>query len=251
MHLILTGATGLVGSGVLNQMLPLIPENISKLTILSRGPVPMAEGKPGITIIEHNNFNEYPASLLKSLQGAEGCVWAQGVAQSQVGKEEYITITRDYPLSAAKAFSNLADTFKFVYISGEGATTKPGIFTQLFATVKGECENSLLNMAKENTSFKPYSLRPAFVDSHSDAAVRQAVAGRQLPFSYRVLGSFGPLVRILTPGIVSPTQDIGMAATVLAMGDGKRLDGSGVSEGGRILSNEAIRRIAKEGFPSS
>ncbi|PGH36643.1 hypothetical protein GX50_00505 [[Emmonsia] crescens] len=252
MHLILTGATGLVGSGVLNQMLPLIPGQISKLTILSRGPVPMAEGNPGITIIEHKNFEEYPASVLKSLKGAEGCVWAQGVAQSQVGKEEYITITKDYPLAAARAFNTLADTFKFVYISGTFlATTKPGTFTQLFATVKGECEQSLLDMSKGNTSFKPYSLRPAFVDSSSDAAVREATANRQLPLIYRAIGAFGPLFRAFLPGIVSPTQEIGMVATALAMGDGKILGGSGISEGGRILSNEAIRRIAKERFASS
>lgn len=31
---------------------------------------------------------------------------------------EYITITKDYPLAAARAFNTLADTFKFVYISG-------------------------------------------------------------------------------------------------------------------------------------
>ncbi|OJD13772.1 hypothetical protein AJ78_05800 [Emergomyces pasteurianus Ep9510] len=251
MHLILTGATGLVGSGILNQMLPLIPEQISKLTILSRGPVPMADGKPEITIIKHKNFNEYPASILKSLEGAEGCIWAQGVSQSQVCKEEYITITKDYPLAAAKAFSNLADTFKFVYISGEGATTKPGIFTQLFATVKGECEQALLDMSKANASFKPYSLRPAFVDPHSDAAVREATANRSLPLAYRVLSPLGPLFRTFAPGIMSPTQEIGMAATALAMGDGKGLEGSGVSEGGRILSNEAIRRIAKRRFAAN
>ncbi|OJD21920.1 hypothetical protein ACJ73_06738 [Blastomyces percursus] len=87
MHLILTRPTGLVGSGVLNQMLPLIPGRISKLTILSRGRVPMAEGKQGVTVIEHKKFNEYPASLLKRLHGAEGCVWAQGIAQSQVGRK--------------------------------------------------------------------------------------------------------------------------------------------------------------------
>ncbi|EEQ89130.2 nucleoside-diphosphate-sugar epimerase [Blastomyces dermatitidis ER-3] len=167
----------------------------------------MAEGKPGVTVIEHKNFNEYPTSLLKLLEGAEGLF-----------------------------------TFQ--------ATTKPGKFTQLFATVKGECEQPLIEMAHKIPAFKPYSLQPAFVDSVSDEAVKQATANRQLPLSYRVLGAFTPLIRNFIPSIVSPTQDIGLAATVLAMGDGKGLDGSGVSEGGRILSNEAIRRIAKDGFTS-
>ncbi|PGH16310.1 hypothetical protein AJ79_01852 [Helicocarpus griseus UAMH5409] len=248
MHLILTGATGLVGSGILNQMLPLIPGEISKLTILSRGPVPMAEGKPGATVIEHKNFNEYPPALLKSLEGAEGCVWAQGIAQSLVSKEDYITITKDYPLSAAKAFSNLADNFKFVYISGTGATTKPSMFTQLFSVVKGECEQALLDMFKQNPAFKPYSMRPAFIDTVSDPAVRAVTAHRQVPLAHRVAGTLGPLFRTLTPGLVSPTQDIGRVAIALAMGDGRRLEGSGIADEGRILENLAIRRIAKEGL---
>ncbi|OJD21921.1 hypothetical protein ACJ73_06739 [Blastomyces percursus] len=105
-------------------------------------------------------------------------------------------------------------------------------------------------MSHKNPAFKLYPLRPAFVDSISDEAVRQATANRQLPLSYRVLGHFTPLIRTLVPGIVSPTQGIGLAAMVLAEGDGKELEGSGVSEGSRIPSNEAIRRIAKDGFAS-
>ncbi|KAJ7610771.1 hypothetical protein FB45DRAFT_875534 [Roridomyces roridus] len=43
-------------------------------------------------------------------------------AQTQVDKNEYVRITYDYPLAAAKAFSTLSekDHFNFVYVSGEG-----------------------------------------------------------------------------------------------------------------------------------
>lgn len=87
MRLILTGATGLVGSATLNHILSLPPGQISRLFILSRSPVPMAEGKPNVTVIEHKDFNEYGPELLEKLKGADGCIWAQGISQTQVSKE--------------------------------------------------------------------------------------------------------------------------------------------------------------------
>ncbi|KAK2795149.1 hypothetical protein FQN52_006075 [Onygenales sp. PD_12] len=250
MHLILTGATGLVGSGVLNQMLQLIPGEISKLTILSRRPVPMADGAEGVTVIEHKDFETYPPELLKQLQGAEGCVWAQGISVSLVNKEDYVKITKDYPLAAAKAFSRLSDSFKFVYISGAGVTTKPGPFTQFFAQIKGETESSLLSLPTTDPAFaslKPYSLRPGMVDSATDPAVISATTDRNASLVERLIKPTAPLWRAFLPGLVSPTQEIGIAATRLAMGGGGVVGGDGVEEG-RILSNEVIRRLAREGF---
>lgn len=87
MRLILTGATGLVGSAALNHILNLPKGEISALYILSRSPVPMAENQPNVTVIQHKNFNEYPPDLLEKLKGADGCIWAQGISQSLVSKE--------------------------------------------------------------------------------------------------------------------------------------------------------------------
>ena len=72
MRLILTGATGVVGSAALNHILSLPMGEISALYILSRSPVPAAENKENVTVIEHKNFNEYPPDLLKKLKGAGG-----------------------------------------------------------------------------------------------------------------------------------------------------------------------------------
>ena len=87
MRLILTGATGLVGSGVLNHILSLPKGEISQLYILSRNPVPMAENQPNVTVIEHKDFSQYSPGLLEELKGAHGCIWALGVSQTQVSKE--------------------------------------------------------------------------------------------------------------------------------------------------------------------
>lgn len=85
MHLILTGATGMVGSACLNHMLT--NNSIISVSILSRRPVPMAEGKAKAKVILHNDFDQYPKETLGQLKGATGCVWALGVSQNDVSKE--------------------------------------------------------------------------------------------------------------------------------------------------------------------
>jgi len=85
MHLILTGATGLVGSGVLNHMLQ--TPSITQISILSRRPVAQAEGHPKAKVIIQEDFSSYSEDVLRELKGAEGVVWAQGISQTQVSKE--------------------------------------------------------------------------------------------------------------------------------------------------------------------
>lgn len=85
MHLILTGATGLVGSGCLEVMLT--NKAITKVSILSRRPVPMTKGHSKANVILHKDFNEYPQQVMQQLEGATGCVWALGISVTDVSKE--------------------------------------------------------------------------------------------------------------------------------------------------------------------
>jgi uncharacterized protein YbjT (DUF2867 family) len=87
MHLILTGATGLVGSSVLDAMLK--STAVSKISILSRSPVRMAEDAkdPRVNVITHKDFESYEPKLLDQLKDADGCVWALGTSQNNVTKE--------------------------------------------------------------------------------------------------------------------------------------------------------------------
>lgn len=87
MHLILTGATGLVGSSVLDAMLS--NAAISKISILSRNPVRMAEDAKDsrVHVITHKDFETYDSGVLDQLRDADGCVWALGTSQNNVNKE--------------------------------------------------------------------------------------------------------------------------------------------------------------------
>ena len=77
MHLILTGATGLIGSGVLDAMVRM--KEVTKISIISRRPVKMADDAkdPRINVIIHKNFESYDAELLDKVRDATGCVWAR------------------------------------------------------------------------------------------------------------------------------------------------------------------------------
>lgn len=85
MHLILTGATGLVGAAVLDAMLA--QESISRISILSRKAVKMAEGHEKVNVVLHKDFNTYEPQLLEQLKDAQGIVWALGVSMNAVDKE--------------------------------------------------------------------------------------------------------------------------------------------------------------------
>ncbi|KAL2836760.1 hypothetical protein BJY01DRAFT_221544 [Aspergillus pseudoustus] len=247
MRLILTGATGLVGSAALNHLLTtsLPAGEVSALYILSRSPVPMAENKPNVTVIEHKNFNEYPADLLEKLKGADGCIWAQGISQAQVSKDEYIKITLDYPLAAAEAFAGLSDSFNFVYVSGEGATHTPGRLTPFFGRIKGQAEAGLLELAKKYPSLKPYSVRPAYVDCASDPVVREHVMKRpdqQALMKKGLHTLIGPVMRNVFTKSHSPTEFLSKYLVDLARGDGKPVTGDGVVAGGWVVPNFVLRR---------
>jgi len=86
MHIILTGATGNVGAPALAYCLK--SPVVTQLSILSRRTFPLPEGTSSdkARIIVHNDFSSYPEELLSELRGAQGCIWAQGISQSEVSK---------------------------------------------------------------------------------------------------------------------------------------------------------------------
>lgn len=274
MHLILTGATGLVGSGVLDAMIK--TKDISKISILSRRPVAMAEDAkdPRINVIIHQDFEDYDSELLSKLKGATGCVWALGISQTQVGPEyvsfqarpirihttstpantttnrEYVKITKTFALKAAQAFQGLApdeEPFSFVYVSGYGATTQPGRFSSLFARVKGEVEVALAEMRRADPNFHAISARPAAVDASAHDAIKTYVPTPPL-FLRALLPVVGLPIRTFCPGFHSPTGPLGRALTELAMGRYKDrfVAGRDVQKIGEfsILENPLLRRCA-------
>ncbi|KAG5743620.1 hypothetical protein H9Q69_008320 [Fusarium xylarioides] len=250
MHLILTGATGLVGSGVLDAMLR--SKDITKISILSRRPVPMAAGDPRVNVITHNDFTRYNSEVLGQLQGANGVVWALGISQLKVRRGEYVTITKDFPVAAAKAFSKITPTkepFRFIYVSGHGATLEPTSFTPIFGRVKGETEKALSEL-QAPTKFHVESVRPAGVDATNYEAIKPYIPNPGI--LYNAMYFFmGPLMRTVLQSLHSPTEKLGPFLMNVAMGTYDKPLGAGGNDissinGSRILENVAFQRLYEQ-----
>lgn len=158
----------------------------------------------------------------------------------------YEEITVSYPLAGARAFASLSQSFNFVYVSGEGATTTPGRFTPFFGRVKGRIEAELQALGTEPAyaSLRLYFLRPAGVDPKSHKEIHPWIpklkpAGKAIGYP-----AVFAILRTVNPGLLSPTRELGRVLVELAMGDGKPLSGEGVAADGRTISNLGMRRLA-------
>jgi hypothetical protein len=161
---------------------------------------------------------------------------------------EYVTITKDFPLAAAKALSTLSHTeepFRFIYVSAYGATTNPGKFTSLFGRVKGEAERELSEL--HTPKFHVETVRPCHVDAANHDALKPHIPSPGMV--YNVLNLvLGPIIRTVLHSLHSPTERLGPFLTEMAMGRyDKDLDagGNGILNlnGSRILDNVAFQRL--------
>lgn len=236
-HIILTGATGLAGSEVLAYALN--SPSISRVSVLSRRPVKLAENQPKANVIIHQDFASYPPDLLEQLKGATGCVWAQGISSRGMSEEDYTKITLDYPFAAAKAFSTLGGKMNFVYMSGEGASSSEKS-SMLFGRVKGRAENAILGLTKDNPSLHVYNIRPATINPEGNY-----IAERKPSTQDRLATVFGGMFEKVWKSLVIPTNKLAKVCVDLATGEGQPIPpGEGVEADGRLLRNTALRRLA-------
>lgn len=279
MHLILTGATGLVGTAVLHHILSLpatspIAQKITRVSIISRRPeIPLLQhpDRPKdntfskIEVLAHKDFQDYDKDgLLEKLKTADdnervSVIWALGVSQMLTSSEEqYDEITRLYPLKAAEVFcSSLgAKQVNFVYVSGEGATSKPGFMTQMFGRIKGKTEAQLIDLMSTYPNLRTFNVRPGGVDSgaeDSQKVVHQLThtndggTGGQTRLGIGMRVGEAVLLPVFRRGVYkgmhSPTGELARVLVELAVGEGEPVTVRGAEAGGRTLPNIVLRRL--------
>ncbi|KIJ49849.1 hypothetical protein M422DRAFT_246215 [Sphaerobolus stellatus SS14] len=256
MHIVLTGATGTCGSAVLKHLLS--EPRVTRISVLSRRPISQAKGQEKVNVILHDDFAKYPKGVLEQLKGADACIWALGISSASVPKEyviflrfysnlwlisnyiEYVKITYDYPVAAAKAFSSLAPSLNFVFVSGEGADQSESSW-QIFARIKGKAEKDLIQMGEQTPSLNIYAARPGFIDPEGNR-IRETPE----PLTKRAyVGAMGFVFGNLYKPMHIGTFPLAKALTLLALGDGKPLPaGTGIEFDGRVLRNTALRKLA-------
>ena len=213
MKIILFGASGMVGQGVLRECL-LDPDVESVLAVV-RSPLGQPKGKEKkVREIIHSDFTDFSA-VENQWQGYDACFFCLGVSSFGMSEKDYAHVTKDFTLAAAVPLSRLNPDMTFIYVSGAGTDSSEHGHV-MWARVKGETENRLLRLPFKGV----YMFRPGLI---------QPLHGikSKTPF-YRILylfmGPFIPLLTTLFPKIVTTTEQVGRAMIRIAkQGAPKRL----------------------------
>ena len=206
MKVIIFGATGMVGQGVLRECL--LAPDVELVATVGRTPAPNPVAGPQPERwrqIVHSDLSNL-AGLRTELAGFDACFFPLGVSSSGMTEADYDRITYGLTLSAAETLSSLSPGMTFIYVSGAGTdSTERG--SVMWARVKGRTENALLRLPLNAFMFRPSIIQPL------DGI--QSKTG-----SYRVLYTLTkpllPLLHWALPNHVLTTREIGLAMLAVA-----------------------------------
>lgn len=153
MKIILTGATGMVGEGVLLECL----ENPAVTQVLVVGRKPYNLKHPKLTeliVPDFLSINDYSGRL----SGYDGCFFCAGISSVGMNEEKYTTITYDRTLAFAKTVLAQNPNLVFIYVSGR-STDSSEKGKMMWARVKGKTENALMKLGFKGQ----YNFRPALM----------------------------------------------------------------------------------------
>jgi len=155
MKVIVTGATGMVGKGVLLECLD-HPE-VEEVLSISRRSLEMEH--PKLKELIHQDFTSFD-SVKEQLKGYDACFHSMGVSSAGMKEEQFTKLTYDISLSLAKAMLEVNPDAVFTYVSGQGTdNTEKG--RTMWARVKGKTENDLLNLGfKAAYMYRPGGIIP-------------------------------------------------------------------------------------------
>lgn len=154
MKIIITGATGMVGKGVLLECLD--HPSVKAVLSISRRSLEMSH--PKLKELIHADFSSFDA-VRDQLNGYDACYACMGVSSAGMEEDEYTKLTYDYTLALAKVLYSLNPNMTFTYVSGQGTRSdEKGI---MWARVKGKTENDILNLGfKQAFMFRPGMIIP-------------------------------------------------------------------------------------------
>jgi uncharacterized protein YbjT (DUF2867 family) len=199
---ILFGASGMVGQGVLRECL--LDPQVETVLLIGRSATGQRHAK--IREIVHPNIADLTA-VESELAGYDACFFCLGVTSVGMGEAEYKRITYDLTIGAAGTLAKLNPGMTFIYVSGTGtdSTEKDGT---MWARVKGATENALLRMPfKAAYMFRPGAIQPMHGEMPKAAMTRIAL---------KVMGPIIPLAIRIWPNYVTTTERIGRAMLIAA-----------------------------------
>jgi len=197
MKVILFGATGMVGKGVLLECL----DDARVEQVLAVGRSSSGVQHPKLKELVHADLYDY-AKVEEQLKGYDACFFCLGVSSAGMKEADYSRVTYDLTLAAAKTLVKLNPQMTFIYVSGAGTdSSEKG--RSMWARVKGKTENALFGLGFKGA----YMFRPGFIQPMRGVTSRTGL--------YRAVYAVGaplyPLFKALAPGAVTSTDRVGKA----------------------------------------
>jgi uncharacterized protein YbjT (DUF2867 family) len=192
MKAIITGATGMVGEGVLLECLSR-PE-VERILIINRKPGGFSHPKLR-EIILGDFFDLGP--IESQLTGYDACFFCLGVSSVGMSKEEYRHVTYDLTLNFAQLLAKSNPAMTFCYVTGKGTDSSERGSTA-WARVKGATENALMRLFKQAYMFRPGFMKP--VDGQ-----------RNLKTAFKLILWLYPIGRALYPAGFCTLQEVAAA----------------------------------------
>lgn len=217
MRILLFGATGMVGYGVLRECL--LAEDVSEVVTVGRRSLGRNHSK--LTEIVVPDVADLDG-VAEQLTGFDACFFCLGVSSVGMAEDKYRTITYDLTVSVAKRLAATDPGMTFVYVSGAGTDAEG---KQMWARVKGATENAILAMPLRAFMFRPGIIQARHGAKPSSGWVRVA---------YTVLSPIIPVIRRFWPGAATATDSMGLAMLQLARNGGDL----------QLLDNKAINELA-------
>ncbi len=219
LNVLITGATGMVGKGVLLECL----ESPAVTSVIAVHRRPLGMTHPKLREILHTDFTEFSA-LEKSLAGIDACFFCLGVSSVGMKEADYACITYDVTLAFAGALARISPQAVFCYVTGAGTdSTEKG--ARMWARVKGRTENALLKLP-----FKAaYMFRPAFI-----RPMKGVRSGTWYQFFIVLLSPLFPLIEAF-PKVATNSVKLGQAMINAALRTPEK----------RILESVDINRLSQ------
>ena len=155
MRVVLFGATGMIGSGVLIECLD--DPRIEQVVSVVRHPSGVSH--PKLRELVHDDFLDY-VPICAEFAGVDACLFCLGVSSAGMNEADYRRVTHDFTLAAAKEILAESPHAAFCYVSGAG-TDGTGRGRVMWARVKGQTEKALLAMGFHSAfMFRPGYIQP-------------------------------------------------------------------------------------------
>lgn len=197
MNVLIFGATGMVGQGVLRECLG--AADVARVTTIGRTPTGMVD--PKLRELVHADMWNYSAAG-DDLADLDACFFCIGVTSSGMREKEYTRMTHDMTLAAAEALVARNPRMVFIYVSGAGADSTEQSRV-MWERVRGKTENAVLRLPFRGA----YVFRPGMIQPLDGIKSKTA--------SYRIFYSLTkpllPLLRALLPQYVLSTRQVGRA----------------------------------------